>query len=71
LKEDEYDFSSGLCDDIRKGVEDTGGEVNLIKQLHAKLYIMDKKEAIVASANLTWGGVEGNLEARIRSITRL
>jgi hypothetical protein len=67
LKGDECDFSNGLCDDIRKDVEDMGGEVILIKQLHAKIYIMDKKEAILASANLTRGGVESNLEAGIWS----
>jgi hypothetical protein len=55
FKGDECDFSSGLCDDIRKDVDDMGGEIILIKQLHAKLHIIDRKEAILASANLTRG----------------
>jgi phosphatidylserine/phosphatidylglycerophosphate/cardiolipin synthase-like enzyme len=71
FKGDECDFSSGLCDDIRKDVDDMGGEIILIKQLHAKLYIIDRKEAILASSNLTRGGVEGNLEREFGPITHL
>jgi hypothetical protein len=59
------DFSSGQSDDIRKDVEELGGEIIFINQLHAKLYAVDKREAIVASANLTKGGIEGNYEAGI------
>ncbi len=61
----ESDFSYGLSDDIRRSVNDLGGEVILIKQLHAKLYMADRREAIIASANLTRGGIEGNYEAGI------
>jgi PLD-like domain len=63
----EQDFSRGLGDDIRMEVEEMGGEVIPIKQLHAKLYLVDRKEAIIGSANLTGGGVEGNLEIGIWS----
>jgi phosphatidylserine/phosphatidylglycerophosphate/cardiolipin synthase-like enzyme len=59
------DFSSGMSDDIRKEVEELGGEIIFINQLHAKLYAVDKMEAIIASANLTRGGIEGNYEAGI------
>jgi phosphatidylserine/phosphatidylglycerophosphate/cardiolipin synthase-like enzyme len=59
----EQDFSRGLGDDIRMEVEEMGGETIPIKHLHAKLYLVDRKEAIIGSANLTGGGVEGNLEA--------
>jgi hypothetical protein len=61
----EADFSSGLCDDIRKDVEEMGGEIILLEQLHAKLYVVDRREAIITSANLTRGGFEGNLEAGV------
>jgi phosphatidylserine/phosphatidylglycerophosphate/cardiolipin synthase-like enzyme len=44
-----------------------GGEIILVKQLHNKLYLVDRKEAIVALANLTRGGIEGNIEAGIWS----
>jgi phosphatidylserine/phosphatidylglycerophosphate/cardiolipin synthase-like enzyme len=59
------DFASGQSDDIRRDVEELGGELIFINQLHAKLYAVDKREAIVASANLTKGGIEGNYEAGI------
>jgi hypothetical protein len=61
----ESDFSSGLSDDIVQDVRDLGGDIFAIKQLHAKLYMVDRKEAIVASANLTKGGIEGNYETGI------
>ncbi len=61
----ESDFAAGLSDDIVQEVEDLGGEVILIRQLHAKLYVADRKEAIIASANLTRGGLEGNYEAGV------
>jgi len=61
----ESDFSSGLGDDIVRDVRDLGGDIFTIKQLHAKLYMIDRKEAIVASANLTKGGIEGNYETGV------
>ena len=67
IRDEESDFSSRLGDDIREEVEVMGGEIILIKQLHAKLYLVDRKEAIVTSANLTRGGFEGNIEAGIWS----
>jgi phosphatidylserine/phosphatidylglycerophosphate/cardiolipin synthase-like enzyme len=39
----------------------------LIKQLHAKLYLVGRKEVIVTSANLSRGGFEGNIEAGVWS----
>ena len=42
-----------------------GGEVVLVSQLHAKIYVVDRKEAIVTSANLTKGGIDDNYEAGI------
>lgn len=61
----ESDFSYGWSDDIRREVKEIGGEIIFISQLHAKLYVVDKREAIVASANLTKGGIESNYEAGI------
>ncbi len=61
----ESDFSTGLSDDIIQDIEDLKGEVFTIRQLHAKMYVVDKKEAIIASANLTRGGIEGNFEAAV------
>jgi sugar-specific transcriptional regulator TrmB len=61
----ESDFSAGFSDDIIQDVRDLGGDVFTIKQLHAKLYVIDRKEAIIASANLTKGGIEGNYETGV------
>ncbi len=59
------DFSLGLSDDVEKEIKRLGGEIIFINQLHAKLYLVDRSEAIVASANLTKGGIESNYEAGI------
>lgn len=59
------DYSSGLCDDISAEIQDLGGELVTLKQLHAKLYLVDRKQAIISSANLTRGGAENNYEAGI------
>jgi len=37
----------------------------MVAQLHAKIYMVDRKEAIVTSANLTKGGTEANYEGGI------
>ena len=39
-----------------------GGEVVNLPRLHAKVYVADSDAAIVTSANLTRGGLEGNYE---------
>ncbi|MDD1758077.1 MAG: phospholipase D family protein, partial [Methanotrichaceae archaeon] len=59
------DYSLGLSDDLSKEITDLGGEVILLKQLHAKFYVVDKKEAIIVSSNLTKSGVEENYEAGV------
>lgn len=59
------DFSIGLSDDICDEIERLGGTTIFISQLHAKLYLVDRKEAIVTSANLTKGGIESNYEAGV------
>lgn len=64
---DESDFAGGLADDIYDDVVSLGGEVVIVPQLHAKIYMADQKEAIVASANLTHGGMVSNCEAGIWS----
>lgn len=61
----ESDYTLGLSDDILKEVAELKGEVVPVRPLHAKIYMVDRKQAIVASANLTKGGMEGNYEAGI------
>lgn len=62
---DPSDYTNGLADDISKEVERLGGELISVRQLHAKLYVADRREAIVTSANLTRGGIESNCESGI------
>jgi hypothetical protein len=59
------DFSLGFSDDISRDVEELGGEMTMLVDLHAKLYMVDRREAIISSANLTKSGWEVNLEAGI------
>jgi phosphatidylserine/phosphatidylglycerophosphate/cardiolipin synthase-like enzyme len=59
------DFSLGFSDDIGRDVEELGGELLRSEDLHAKLYMVDRREAIISSANLTKSGWESNLEAGI------
>jgi phosphatidylserine/phosphatidylglycerophosphate/cardiolipin synthase-like enzyme len=65
MRGSESDYNIGLSDDIRADVLALGGEVVSVRQLHAKIYLVDEKEAIVASSNLTKGGMEENYEAGI------
>jgi hypothetical protein len=61
----ESDYSSGLSDDIQNAVKSLGGEILFVHSLHAKIYMIDRREAIVTSANLSKGGIDDNYEAGI------
>jgi hypothetical protein len=61
----ESDYSSGMSDDIQDAVKSIGGEVLFVHSLHAKIYVIDRREAIVTSANLSKGGIDDNYEAGI------
>jgi len=61
----DYDYSMGMSDDLSEQISLLGGELVHVAGLHAKIYMVDRKEAIVASANLTKGGTEANLESGI------
>ncbi|MDM7935401.1 MAG: phospholipase D-like domain-containing protein [Methanothrix sp.] len=61
----ESDYELGLSDDLREEIKGMGGEVVTVDQLHAKIYMVDRREAIVSSSNLTRGGVESNYEAGV------
>jgi phosphatidylserine/phosphatidylglycerophosphate/cardiolipin synthase-like enzyme len=50
---------------LQEEISDLRGEIVLVAQLHAKIYMVDRREAIVTSANLTKGGTEGNYEGGI------
>lgn len=59
----ESDYRLGMSDDLHDDVASLGGEITLVAHLHAKIYLVDRRSAIIASANLTNGGVEDNYEA--------
>ncbi|VVB71467.1 PLD-like domain protein [uncultured archaeon] len=61
----ESDYGIGMSDDIQMEVKFVAGELLFVRQLHAKIYMIDRKEAIVTSANLTKGGIEDNYEAGV------
>ena len=61
----ESDYSAGMSDDIQNAVRNLGGEVLFVRPLHAKIYVIDRKEAIVTSANLSKGGIDDNYEAGV------
>jgi len=65
MRGNESDYSLGLSDNLQEEISDLGGEIVRIAQLHAKIYMVDRREAIVTSANLTKGGTEGNYEGGI------
>ena len=65
MRGSESDYSLGLSDNLQEEVTVLGGEVVLVAQLHAKIYMVDRREAIVTSANLTKGGTEANYEGGI------
>lgn len=57
------DYSLGLADDLYEEISSLGGSVILVPRLHAKIYMADRRQAIITSANLTRGGTEGNFES--------
>jgi phosphatidylserine/phosphatidylglycerophosphate/cardiolipin synthase-like enzyme len=65
MRGSEADYSLGLSDNLQKEISDLGGDLLLAAKLHAKIYMVDRREAIVTSANLTKGGTEGNYEGGI------
>lgn len=65
MRDCEIDYSNGMSDDIHEEVATLGGEIVPVGKLHAKIYLVDRKEAIITSANLTKGGLDDNYEAGI------
>lgn len=65
MRGSESDYSLGLSDNLQEEISDLGGETILVARLHAKIYMVDRKEAIITSANLTKGGTEDNYECGI------
>jgi phosphatidylserine/phosphatidylglycerophosphate/cardiolipin synthase-like enzyme len=65
MRGSESDYSQGRSDNLQEEISDLGGEIILVALLHAKIYMADRKEAIITSANLTKGGMQSNYEGGI------
>ena len=65
MRASDSDYSLGMSDDLQEEITELGGEVIAVDCLHAKIYLADRREAIITSANLTNGGIENNYEGGI------
>jgi phosphatidylserine/phosphatidylglycerophosphate/cardiolipin synthase-like enzyme len=65
MRASDSDYSLGLSDNLQEEITELGGEVIAVNCLHAKIYLADRREAIITSANLTKGGIENNYEGGI------
>ena len=67
-------FIKGQKEDCARGASDRsvideirshGGDVKFVPKLHAKVYVVDRREALITSANLTRSGLDFGYEAGI------
>jgi hypothetical protein len=65
MRGSESDYSLGLSDNLQEEISDLGGETIQVALLHAKIYMVDRRVAIITSANLTKGGTQSNYEGGI------
>ena len=66
IKGAQEDFDNGrtdLC--VIEEIRRMGCVVRFVPDLHAKLYVVDRREALIASANLTGGGFDYSYEAGV------
>lgn len=62
----EEDLASGITDwDKLRVLDKLGADIRYNNDLHAKMLIVDSKEAIISSANLTQRGLQVNYEAGV------
>ncbi|MEA2032796.1 MAG: phospholipase D-like domain-containing protein [Euryarchaeota archaeon] len=58
------DFSSERSDlSVVNEIRKHGGVVKYVPEFHAKLYVVDCREALICSANFSWHGLDKNYEA--------
>jgi len=64
IKGIDEDFSSGRSDwSVVNEISQYGGVVKFVPKLHAKVYVVDKREALISSANLSRSGLDFGYEA--------
>nr|AAU84194.1 hypothetical protein GZ37D1_41 [uncultured archaeon GZfos37D1] len=66
IKGDKGDFSSGRSDySVVRAIRRYGGVVKFVPRLHAKVYVVDRREALICSANLSRSGMDYSFEAGV------
>ena len=66
IKGTKEDFSSGRGDySVVKDIRKHGGVVKFVPRLHAKVYVVDQREALICSANLSRSGMDFSYEAGV------
>ena len=66
IKGTEDDFSSGRSDwNVVDEIRGVGGVVKFVPMLHAKVYVVDRREALISSANLSRSGLDFGYEAGV------
>jgi len=66
IKGTKEDFSSGRSDfSVVEEIRKFGGVVKFVPQLHAKVYVVDRSEALICSANLSRSGMDFSYEAGV------
>jgi phosphatidylserine/phosphatidylglycerophosphate/cardiolipin synthase-like enzyme len=66
IKGTKEDFSSGRSDySVVKEIRMNGGVVKFVPTLHAKVYVVDRREALICSANLSRSGLDFSYEAGV------
>lgn len=64
---DDFCVGSSDIDAFKLMIENSSFDIRVIKQLHAKVYVVDDKLSLVTSANLTVSGMEINQEVGVAS----
>jgi len=66
IKGNDEDFLRGSSDrSVIDEIRSYGGVVTFVPKLHAKLYVIDRREALITSANLTRSGFDFSYEAGV------
>lgn len=66
VKGAQEDFDRGTTDlCVIEEIRRMGCVVRFVPKLHAKLYVVDRREALITSANLTRGGFDHSYEAGV------
>ena len=66
IKGTKEDFSSRRSDySVVKDIRKYGGVVKFVPRLHAKVYVVDQREALICSANLSRSGMDFSYEAGV------